>query len=101
MWVLLFFDLPSVSKKERKEAALFRKRIMGDGFTMFQFSMYIRHCATEANAEVHVRRVVALQPSHGKVGVFTITDRQFEQIKIFVDRQLQPPIAPYQQLEFL
>lgn len=35
MWILVFFDLPTDTKKERKAAAKFRKDIMGDGFTMF------------------------------------------------------------------
>ena len=40
MWVLVLFDLPTETKKERKAYADFRKRIMADGFTMFQFSIY-------------------------------------------------------------
>ena len=39
MWVLVFFDLPTDTKKERKEAADFRKRLIVDGFIMFQFSI--------------------------------------------------------------
>ena len=41
MWVLVLFDLPTDTKKERKAYATFRKRIMADGFTMFQFSIYL------------------------------------------------------------
>lgn len=40
MWVMVLFDLPTETKKERKASADFRKRLMGDGFTMFQFSIY-------------------------------------------------------------
>ena len=43
MWVLVFFDLPTDTKKERKAYADFRKKLMRDGFTMFQFSIYVRH----------------------------------------------------------
>ncbi|HNX87521.1 MAG TPA: CRISPR-associated endonuclease Cas2, partial [Paludibacteraceae bacterium] len=49
MWVLVFFDLPVVEIKERKVAARFRKDIMADGFAMFQFSIYVRHCASAEN----------------------------------------------------
>ena len=34
MWVLVFFDLPTDTKKERKEAADFRKKLITDGFIM-------------------------------------------------------------------
>ena len=37
MWVLVLFDLPTDTKKDRKEYALFRKKLLMDGFTMFQF----------------------------------------------------------------
>ena len=39
MWVLVFFDLPTESKRERKLYADFRKKLLQDGFTMFQFSI--------------------------------------------------------------
>ena len=41
MWVLVFFDLPTDTKKERKAAAEFRKQLISDGFIMFQFSIYM------------------------------------------------------------
>lgn len=83
MWILVFFDLPTETKQERREAALFRKNLMRDGFTMFQFSIYVRHCASKENMEVHLKRVRALIPEYGKVGVLNITDRQFGDIEIF------------------
>ena len=57
MWVLVFFDLPTESKRERKLYADFRKKLLQDGFTMFQFSIYVRHCPSRENADVHIRRV--------------------------------------------
>ena len=43
MWVMVFFDLPTETRKERKAASEFRKQLVSDGFNMFQFSIYIRH----------------------------------------------------------
>ena len=60
MWVLVFFDLPTDTKKERKVAADFRKALLQDGFVMFQFSIYIRHCPSVENAAVHIKRVKSL-----------------------------------------
>ena len=99
MWVLVFFDLPTSTRKERKDAARFRKDIMGDGFTMFQFSIYVRHCASSENAAVHVRRVQALMPEYGKIGILTITDKQFANIQLFYGKKPQPPIVNGHQLE--
>lgn len=99
MWVLVLFDLPTETKKDRKNYALFRKKILADGFAMFQFSMYIRHCSSRENADVHVKRVKAILPPKGHIGVMTITDKQFGMMEIF--RGKEPTAAPetFQQLE--
>ena len=68
MWILVFFDLPTETKKDKKEYMLFRKRLQRDGFTMFQFSIYVRHCASMENAEVHIKRIKSFLPEYGKVG---------------------------------
>ena len=87
MWILVFFDLPTETKKERKDAALFRKNLMRDGFTMFQFSIYVRHCASKENMDVHLKRVRTMIPEYGKVGVLNVTDRQFGDIEIFYGKK--------------
>ena len=99
MWVLVFFDLPVVTKKERRIAARFRKDIMADGFTMFQFSIYVRHCSSRENTEVHIKRVKKLLPELGHVGILCITDKQFGSMEIFLGRKLTETQAPAQQLE--
>lgn len=99
MWILVFFDLPTETKKERKAAAHFRKDLIGDGFNMFQFSIYIRHCPSWENARVHIKRVKSFLPETGKVCIFTITDRQFENIEIFYGVKKQKSITTPMQLE--
>ena len=62
MWVLVLFDLPTETRKERQAATRFRKNLLDDGFTMFQFSIYLRFCASRENATVHIRRTKATFP---------------------------------------
>ncbi len=83
MWVFVFFDLPTETKKDRRNASQFRKKLLKDGFTMLQFSIYIRHCNSRENAEVHIRRVKSFLPPKGEIIVFTITDKQFGMIEFF------------------
>ena len=87
MWVLVFFDLPTETKKDRKASALFRKNLIKDGFTMFQFSIYIRHCASQENAMVHIKRVKSFLPDYGQVGIMCITDKQFGNIQLFYGKK--------------
>lgn len=99
MWLIVFFDLPTDTKKERKAAAVFRQHLLKDGFTMFQFSIYIRHCASKENMEVHTKRISTFIPTYGKVGIMGITDKQFEEIKLFYGKKPQKPNVPGAQLE--
>jgi len=99
MWILVFFDLPTETKKDRKNYAIFRKHMLADGFQMFQFSMYIRHCSSRENMEVHLQRVKKTLPPKGHIGIMTVTDKQFGQMEVYYgkDRVNTPPTV--QQLE--
>ena len=99
MWVLVFFDLPTETKKDRKAASKFRKDLLVDGFTMFQFSIYMRFCASRENAEVHTRRIKHSLPKYGKVGILQITDKQFGMIQLFYGQKETEIEKPSQQLE--
>lgn len=99
MWVLVFFDLPTETKKDKKAYAQFRKKLQQDGFTMFQFSIYVRHCTSKENAEVHVKRVKSVLPEYGKVGILCITDKQFGAIELFYGQKITELPAIGQQLE--
>lgn len=83
MWVLVLFDLPTVEDEARKAYTKFRKALLKDGFSMLQFSVYARHCASRENADVHTGRVKAALPDEGMVSILTITDKQFGEIKNF------------------
>lgn len=99
MWILVLFDLPTEKKKEKKAYTDFRKRLMTDGFTMFQFSIYVRHCASRENADMHVKRVKSFLPEKGQVGILCITDKQFGAIELFIGKKEEKTTAPCQQLE--
>ena len=99
MWVLVHFDLPTETKKDRKAYANFRKLILKDGFQMFQFSMYIRHCSSKENAEVHVERVRKILPAKGHIGILCITDKQFGMMEIFRGKETVKAPETVQQLE--
>ena len=99
MWIFVFFDLPTETKSDRKKYAEFRKQLLRDGFTMFQFSIYLRHCPSRENADVHTKRVKNFLPKEGYVGILTITDKQFGQMELFRGCQRMKHDAPIQQLE--
>ena len=83
MWLFVFFDLPVTTKKEMKAAALFRKNLEKDGFSMMQYSVYIRHCASRESMNVHIKRIKVLLPETGRVSILAVTDKQFSDIYNF------------------
>ncbi len=84
MWLFVFFDLPTETQSDRKAYADFRKKLQGDGFTMMQYSVYVRHCTSSESADVHTNRVKAILPENGQISILRITDKQYGNIQSFV-----------------
>lgn len=99
MWIVALFDLPTHDKIMRKAYTRFRKALLKDGFAMMQFSVYIRHCASIENTDVHIARVEKAVPDDGEVRVLVLTDKQFERMRVFWGKYRQQPEPPPAQLE--
>jgi CRISPR-associated protein Cas2 len=65
MWVIVLLDLPTDTRKFRKQYQVFRKRLLEDGFIIMQYSV-LRHGASDENALVHVKRVKSRLPLDGR-----------------------------------
>lgn len=99
MWILVFFDLPTETKRDRKIYSDFRKSLIKDGFSMFQFSIYLRHCPSKENADVHINRLKRNLPQNGHIGILCITDKQFGNMEIFFGKKVSSLPDIGQQLE--
>ncbi len=99
MWILVLFDLPTETKTDRKRYTQFRKDLLRDGFTMFQFSIYLRHCSSRENADVHIKRIKKVLPEFGKIGIIEITDKQFGMIELYENQNIMKNPGVSQQLE--
>ena len=99
MWVFVSFDLPTETRQNRRDHARFRKQLKEDGFTMMQFSIYVRHCNSYENAAVHTKRVKGILPPAGEVIIFSLTDRQFGMMEFFRGKELADRPDTPQQLE--
>jgi CRISPR-associated protein Cas2 len=100
MWILVMFDLPVDTDSARRDYVQFRKMLLNDGFMMHQYSVYGRHCPSEENAQVHIRRVEACLPPDGQVRILSITEKQFERMRIFYGKMRKPAEEPTSQLTF-
>ncbi len=99
MWLFVFFDLPVGTKKQRKLATRFRKDLIKDGFTMMQWSVYTRHCASRESADVHEKRVLNFLPDKGQISILRITDKQYGGMVNVWGAQIMASETAPQQLE--
>ena len=100
VWLIVMFDLPTDTVEARKCYTKFRKGLLADGFIMMQYSVYMRHCASDENARVHINRINLMIPPDGEIRSLTITDKQFERMQVFYGKIPQSPEQPPGQLSF-
>ncbi|MEG1798844.1 MAG: CRISPR-associated endonuclease Cas2, partial [Synergistaceae bacterium] len=84
MRIMVFFDLPVVSKGDRTIYTHFRKFLIEDGYDMLQFSVYCRIVNGEDAVDKHLQRLMAHLPQKGSVRFLQITDRQYASMKMLV-----------------
>ncbi len=97
MWVWALFDLPVVTKSERKRATKFRKFLLDLGFEMVQFSVYTRFAASRELAESYAKQIGDVVPPYGKLDVLFFTDKQFAQTQRFRgQKRIETPGKPEQ-----
>jgi CRISPR-associated protein Cas2 len=94
MWLFVMFDLPVVTKVQRREYAQFRKKLQSKGFTMLQYSVYAKHLPTEDAAEPLKATVKAALPPKGQVRVLAVTDHQFGKMDVFFGKNRRPVEDP-------
>ena len=77
-WLIVAFDLPVMTKPQRKIATKFREFLLDDGYEMIQWSVYVRACVSFARQETHLERVKANLPPEGSARAFFVTRSQWE-----------------------
>ena len=86
MRILVFFDLPVKTKKERREATQFRNFLLNHGYHMIQYSVYARVCNGMDAVSKHRTRLRQNLPCNGSIRMLVITEKQFEAIEILIGK---------------
>lgn len=84
MRLLVFFDLPVVTKAERRAYTVFRRFLLNDGYDMIQFSVYGRILNGRDAEEKHMQRLIASLPPDGSIRVLSVTEKQYASMKLLV-----------------
>ena len=84
MKLLCMFDLPTQTSKERKEYRLFRNALIKEGFTMMQYSVYVRTCPDRDYKIRMEKKIEKIIPKKGNIRLVSITEKQYEDMKILI-----------------
>ena len=84
MRLLVFFDLPVVSREDRRAYTIFRRFLINDGYDMIQFSVYCRILNGVDAEDKHLKRLMDNLPPTGSVRCLSVTEKQFAGMKLLV-----------------
>ena len=84
MRIIVFFDLPTLTKSDRKNASRFRNFLVKDGYIMLQLSVYSRICKGQDDVDKHAKRLKSLIPKEGSVRLLTIPEKQYASMEVLV-----------------
>lgn len=86
--MLVFFDLPMVTKVEKRAYIVFRRFLLNDGYDMIQFSVYGRVLnGIDAQAK-HIQRLKVNLPPKGSIRVMTVTEKQYAGMQLLVGQPI-------------
>ena len=89
--MMVMFDLPTETMQQRHAASRFRNCLQDLGFSMAQYSVYLRFTGTRENSQKYIRAVKRNNPCTGDVNILFFTDTQFGDI-IHLDKTDAPTI---------
>ena len=81
MRILVFFDLPVTSNKNKRDYSAFRKFLIRNGFIMMQQSVYSKLVINNVTSAAIKQKVRSNLPPEGSVQLLEITENQFARIE--------------------
>lgn len=101
MRIIVFFDLPTITLKDRREYRRFRKLLINNGFIMLQESVYCRMALNKTNAEGIMGTVRNGKPQSGIVMALIVTEKQFQRMEFLTGEYHSDLIETDERIVFL
>ncbi len=89
MRLMVMFDLPTETSKQRKQYRQFRKKLINEGFIMIQYSVYVRVCTTKSAAEFLEKRIKDFLPDEGIIQSLVLTEKQYSDMHFLRGRMIE------------
>src|SRR3954464_12851351 len=87
MRIIVLYDLPTLTKENRKSFRDFHKYLLRNGYYMLQFSVYVKLCHTSDYAQESSQKLEKNCPKIGNVRYFLITEKQFRDMKMIAGKE--------------
>lgn len=84
MRILVFFDLPTLTRENKRDYVVFRRFLLKDGYDMIQWSVYGRIVNGFDDAVTHAKRLNQNLPPDGSVRMLQVSEKQFASMKHLV-----------------
>ena len=84
MRVLVMFDLPVLTDRNRRDYRAFRKYLVKSGFMMLQESVYCKLVSNSTAGDAVIDQLRNNKPGDGLVQVLCITEKQFAKMEYVV-----------------
>lgn len=84
MRTIVFFDLPNIYLRDKKNYLKFRKYLLNEGFIMMQESVYSKLILNSQQSGLLVDRIRKNAPKKGLIQVMTITENQYSKIEYII-----------------
>ena len=81
---IVFFDLPNIYAKDKRNYLQFRKFLISEGFLMMQESVYTKIILNSIQANLLTEKIKKMAPKNGIIQLMTITEKQYSQIKYII-----------------
>lgn len=102
MRLFLLFDMPVLTDDEKRVYRHFREAVMDDGFMMLQYSVYVRYCQNDSDAEKHIERVKKMKPKYGNIRILKVTENQYvSMVMVQGEKTTQEKVISDEQLFFI
>jgi len=84
MRILVLFDLPVLTEKNRKDYRDFRKFLIKSGFIMVQESVYCKLVQNGVAADTVAENIRRNKPAAGLVQLLRVTEKQYSKMEFVV-----------------
>lgn len=84
MRTIVFFDLPNIYSKDKRNYLLFRKFLLNEGFIMLQESVYSKISLNSQQTQFLIERLKKNSPKKGIIQVLNVTEKQYAQMEYII-----------------